>query len=216
MRISVGLMYLVSGFFVLSLHAATLDAPTMVVQEYNEHFIGHGGRGSANTDNQSLAKAVAGVRAYLNEHMSYAAASKVDRLARLIVKLARQHEIPSGLILSVIKVESGFQSWAISPRGALGLMQLMPETGEWLASRYGIKWSGQAILLDEETNILLGIKYLSYLKEKYNGDLRMMLSAYNRGPAKVDEEVSAGKGVGTLGYYRKILGQRQSKKTYVD
>ncbi|MBI3555101.1 MAG: lytic transglycosylase domain-containing protein [Deltaproteobacteria bacterium] len=135
--------------------------------------------------------------------MKDAGALKIDRLSRLIVRMARENNLSSGLILSVMKVESGFRGWATSPRGALGLMQLMPETGAWMAQRYGIGWDGPATLLDEEKNTTLGIRYLAYLRDKYSGDLEKALSAYNRGPAKVDGEVSGGKN-GTLKYFRKV------------
>jgi soluble lytic murein transglycosylase len=143
------------------------------------------------------------VYSYLTDRMPELPDIKTKRLSHIITGIAKRHGISPGLILAVIRVESNFRSWAVSPRGALGLMQLMPETGEWLAHRHGLDWSGPASLLDEETNATMGVLYLAYLKEKYSGDLRRMLSAYNRGPAKVDEEVSEGR-FGTLDYYSKI------------
>lgn len=199
MKAFLGTLYLVSGFFMLSLHAETLDAPTLVYKEYSDYI----GRQAPKVGRQAASE-IRSVRAYLASHMGSIPAHKIERLSRLIVRLARKHRIPAGLILSVIKVESNFQPWAVSPRGALGLMQLMPDTGEWLARRYAIEWNGPASLLDEETNTLIGVKYLAYLKDKYSGDFQKILSAYNRGPAKVDEEVSEGRSVTTLGYYEKI------------
>lgn len=198
-RSILGVIYPVLGFFMLTLHAATLDAPTLVYREYSENFIV---KPNSKFKGQPV-MSLAAVRQYLDENMKQVTPTKAERLSRLVVKLAREHNIPAGLILSVIKVESNFQPWAVSPRGALGLMQLMPDTGEWLAEREGLPWEGPVTLLDEEKNMILGVRYLAYLKTKYGGDLRMMLSAYNRGPAKVDQDRSVGREM-TLEYYHKV------------
>ncbi len=194
MKFQRGAWYILSAFCMLAVHADTLEAPTLVYEDFGSIPISSG---------LLQRPSVASVRNYLGIHMKEAAAPKIDRLSRLIVRLSREHHLPSGLILSIIKVESNFRPWATSPRGALGLMQLMPETGEWMAQRYGIAWDGPATLLDEEKNATLGIKYLAYLRGKYGGSLEKALSAYNRGPAKVDEEVS-GHRSGTLKYYQKV------------
>lgn len=193
------LCYLVTGFFMFALHASSLDAPTLVFHEYSENFILR--KGSKASAQQMLG--VASVKTYLLDHMKDLPEFKAERLSRLIVRLSREHNIPARLILSVMKVESNFQPWAVSPKGALGLMQLMPETGAWVAARYGMRWDGPATLLDEEMNTIMGVRYLSYLKDKYSGDLRKMLSAYNRGPAAVDLDVSNGRNF-TTDYYKKI------------
>lgn len=145
----------------------------------------------------------ASTRSYLLKHMKDTPFQKVCKLSKLIVKLSKQGGLPVGLILSVIRVESGFQAWAVSSKGAVGLMQLMPDTAEWLAPRIGMRWQGPVMLLDEETNVRMGIKYLSLLKSRYQGDLKKVLSAYNQGPGKVDEDVQAGKSI-ELGYHEKI------------
>lgn len=190
-------IYVISWFFLFALHASPLDAPTLVVQEYNESFL----------TKPKFAKGPAamerGVHAYLTRYMKGTSASRVNKLTKLIMRLSRQHQFNPGLIVSIMRVESGFRAWAVSPRGALGLMQIMPETGIWIAQRYGMKWEGPVILLDEEVNTTMGVRYLAFLRDKYDGDLRKMLSAYNRGPARVDEEVAEGRD-GALEYYYKV------------
>jgi soluble lytic murein transglycosylase len=187
------------GFFMFALHAQTLDAPTLVAREYNENFIVK----SEGNVREPLAVEERRIASYLSKHMRDVPVEKNRRLSRVIARNSRKYEIPSGLILSVIRVESNFQPWAVSPKGALGLMQVMPETGEWIARRYDMHWAGPVTLLDEEANLNMGIRYLAYLKDKYSGDLRKMLSAYNRGPAKVDEDVSVGRSF-TQNYYEKV------------
>ena len=194
MKLQYGALYILSALLVLAMHADNLEAPTLVYEDFASVPVSAGLLQRSN---------LASVRSYIGLHMREADAPKIDRLSRLIIRLARENHLPSGLILSVIKVESNFRPWATSPRGALGLMQLMPETGEWMAQRYGIAWDGPATLLDEEKNTTLGIGYLAYLRNRYSGDLAKALSAYNRGPAKVDVEVSGGR-AGTLKYFRKV------------
>lgn len=198
-RSILGALYLMCGFFMFALHADTLDAPTLVYQEYKENFIVR----HLPAGKKLQRKQIERVRVYLLSHMRDVTAPKVERLSRLIVRLSVKYGIDADLILTIIKVESNFRPWAVSPRGALGLMQLMPETGEWIARRCGMEWVGPATLLDEEKNLEMGVNYLHWLKERYSGNLKNMLSAYNQGPGKVDEEVSEGRNP-TLDYYHKV------------
>lgn len=92
------------------------------------------------------------------------------------------------LVMSVIKVESSFRPDAVSNVGAFGLMQLMPETAEWLNKKYKLNYDYKTI----EGNIALGCKYLNYLLEK-DGDLNTALVHYNTGPyAEEDLKRDAG------------------------
>ncbi|MEW6055713.1 MAG: lytic transglycosylase domain-containing protein [Bdellovibrionota bacterium] len=196
-------LYVVSGFFVFALHAHTLDAPTLVLKEqerFSAETVIKSNTKSKITAAQNMELAI---KTHLLKNMKGFEPTKAARLSKLIYKLSKKHGFSPGLILSVIKIESNYLPWAVSPRGALGLMQIMPETGEWLVAKYGMKWQGPAMLFDEEVNVTLGIRYMAYLRDKYRGDLKKMLSAYNRGPARVDEEVAEGRFF-TLGYYNKI------------
>jgi soluble lytic murein transglycosylase-like protein len=66
-----------------------------------------------------------------------------------------------------------------------------------------MKWDGPVTLLDEESNVTMGVRYLAFLRDKYNGDLQKMLAAYNCGPAKVDENMAVGRNV-AMDYYNKV------------
>ncbi|QTA37706.1 lytic transglycosylase domain-containing protein [Thermosipho ferrireducens] len=92
------------------------------------------------------------------------------------------------LIQSVMHVESNFRQEAISPLGAVGIMQIMPSTAKWINDFFGTDFD----YLDTEGNIALGILYLEYLLEKYE-NLDKALISYNTGPyAREDIKKSAG------------------------
>ncbi|TGL64878.1 lytic transglycosylase domain-containing protein [Leptospira sarikeiensis] len=90
----------------------------------------------------------------------------------------------AGLLLGIIKTESEFYRKARSKKNALGLMQIMPGTGSWIASWEGNKIKKEDLFLPE-TNIHLGVSYLNHLLETHEGNLRQALLAYNAGPAAV-------------------------------
>lgn len=108
-----------------------------------------------------------------------------ERLARMLVGEGQRAGIDPLFLAAVIRVESAFYSGAISNKGAMGLMQVMPETGREVAGRIGLVWTGPEQLHDLETNVKLGVFYLDHLLDMYNGNYKFALTAYNRGPANV-------------------------------
>ncbi|HRK01329.1 MAG TPA: lytic transglycosylase domain-containing protein, partial [Oligoflexia bacterium] len=132
------------------------------------------------------------VRRFLERQIKQASPEQLDSITQVILEVSKSYHFHPALILSLIRVESRFNAWAISPKGAIGLMQLMPETGRWLADRMGARWDGPAMLLDPEINIRFGTYYLAYLRERYNGDPKFYLSAYNVGPGRMDGWATTG------------------------
>ena len=98
-------------------------------------------------------------------------------LATLVQKTAEKHHVDAKLVRAVISTESNWNASAVSRKGALGLMQLIPTT----AQRLGV---GNAF--DPAQNVDAGVRYLGMLLERYNGDLSRTLAAYNAGPGAVD------------------------------
>lgn len=98
---------------------------------------------------------------------------------------AYEYGVPEYVVYSVIKVESDFDSGAVSDAGAVGLMQLMPETFVWLTSENGENLNS-ATMYDPETNIKYGTYYLSKLYLQF-GTWDEVYAAYNAGPTKVRE-----------------------------
>jgi soluble lytic murein transglycosylase-like protein len=99
-------------------------------------------------------------------------------LTPLIESAAKQHQVEPKLIRSVIEQESAFHACAISSKGAKGLMQLMPATIEQFKVEDAF---------DPRQNIEAGATYLRQLLDKYKGDLKLALAAYNSGPTTVDK-----------------------------
>lgn len=105
------------------------------------------------------------------------------KLAITISEESKKYGVDPFLVLAVIKVESEFKTKAISEKGAVGLMQVMPHTGKYIAKKYGISYKGYNSLFDPKTNIRLGIAYLSHLESRY-GNVEYALWAYNHGPKR--------------------------------
>jgi soluble lytic murein transglycosylase-like protein len=98
----------------------------------------------------------------------------------LILSASKTHAVDPALLRAVMRQESGFRPCAVSPKGAQGLMQLMPGTAEEL---------GVQDVFNAEQNLNAGARYLKQLLGRFKGDLKLALAAYNAGPGKVDGDV---------------------------
>ena len=98
---------------------------------------------------------------------------------------AHAHGMDPHLIAAVIRVESRFEPRSQSAKGARGLMQIMPETGAWVASQLGLEDFTPDDLYDPDINIRIGTWYLADLRETFAGDVVLMLAAYNGGRTNV-------------------------------
>ena len=102
-----------------------------------------------------------------------------------IVKYSKEYGLDPALVASVICRESRFKLKAKSAAGARGLMQVMPETGKWIAGEIGVSFS-EDMLFDADSNIRFGCWYLKYCQKRFPGK-NETLAAYNAGPNKVSE-----------------------------
>lgn len=96
------------------------------------------------------------------------------------------------LVAAVIRVESKFNPDAVSRKGALGLMQIMPTTAEWIASQVGFSDFQEEMLLDPEVNIRLGTWYLANLAKEFDGRTDVVIAAYNGGRGQVNRWLEDG------------------------
>jgi soluble lytic murein transglycosylase-like protein len=113
----------------------------------------------------------------------------------LVSEVSARHGLDPRLVTTVIGVESNFNALAVSPKGARGLMQLMPQT----ARQYGVR-----NVHDPRENVEGGVAYLRDLTRRYKGDLRLALAAYNAGPEAVERASGVPNFRETRDYLRKI------------
>jgi soluble lytic murein transglycosylase len=99
-----------------------------------------------------------------------------------IREVSKENDLDPAFVAGVIYTESRFRPDAESQSGAYGLMQLLPESARFIQRKSGIEGDYR----DPEVNIRLGTWFLGYLKDRYNGDERLMLAAYNSGEGNVD------------------------------
>ena len=122
-----------------------------------------------------------------------------EELARDIYTIAQEEGIEPEVAFGLVKTESSFKNTAQSHVGARGLTQVMPKTASWMVP--GTKADD---LYDQKTNLRLGFRYLNQMIDKYKGNVRLALLAYNRGPGTVDKILRRG-GDPNNGYADKVL-----------
>jgi len=106
----------------------------------------------------------------------------------IVYRYALEKEIDPFLIAGVIRTESKFNAQARSPKGAIGLMQMMPETAKWVAEQMDFPTDFDISHLESpETNIRMGTWYLSSLKKEFKGNDVLVLAAYNGGRGNVKQ-----------------------------
>ncbi|APD11199.1 hypothetical protein UC34_08700 [Pandoraea vervacti] len=109
----------------------------------------------------------------------------LKKLAPVIAQAAQKFHVDAALLKAVMAAESGFDSAAVSPKGAVGLMQVLPATGE----RYGVRADARRTvadkLADPRTNVLTGARYLRDLQARYPDRLELVLASYNAGEGAV-------------------------------
>ena len=108
------------------------------------------------------------------------------RYAETIREVSEENDLEPAFVAGVIYTESRFRPHVESHREAYGLMQLLPQSAHFIQRKSGIKGDYR----DPEVNIELGTWFLGYLDERYKGDERLMLAAYNSGEGSVDAWVS--------------------------
>jgi len=152
------------------------------------------------------------LREILEEKSRELSPQTAGRLAEVILRESQRYDLDPALILAVIQTESSYRNWVRSDRNAMGLMQILPETGEDLARRMDIKWEGEASLYLPVINIKLGTYYLSQLRERFDS-MELALAAYNRGPNAVRRLIGQGRSPSKR-YSRRVLSAYQELKPF--
>jgi soluble lytic murein transglycosylase-like protein len=121
----------------------------------------------------------------------------------LIHEKAQKYDVDPALVAAVVETESRFRRTARSPVGAQGLMQLMPRTGRWL---------GATNLYDAEQNVDAGTRYLKYLQERFDGNLKNAIAAYNAGEGNVQRYGGVPPFQETRSYVKRVMSRYQQRK----
>ena len=159
---------------------ASMQAARSAAAEVSQYFV----RESAKSANARIIAA--------NSHGHQASPEEVDAS---IVMAAARHNVDPNLVRAVIKVESNFNSNAVSRKGAMGLMQLMPATARSLNVKNPF---------DPEQNVDAGVRHLKQLLENYGGDVKLTLAAYNAGSGAVARSAGIPRFAETQNYVRRI------------
>jgi soluble lytic murein transglycosylase-like protein len=163
-----------------SANTASMRAARSAAAEVTQYY-GHDSVQSANAKIMSA-----------NAHGHQASQEEIDAA---IVMSAARHNVDPNLVRAVVKVESNFNSNAVSRKGAMGLMQLMPSTARELKVKNPF---------DPEQNVDAGVRHLKQLLENYNGDVNLTLAAYNAGSGAVARSAGVPRYAETQNYVRRI------------
>ena len=160
--------------------SASMRAARSAAAEISQYF----GRDTAQSANAKIVAANAGSHQASQEEIDAS-----------IVMAAARHNVDPNLVRAVVKVESNFNSNAVSRKGAMGLMQLMPTTARQLNVKNPF---------DPDQNVDAGVRHLKQLLENYNGDVNLTLAAYNAGAGAVARSAGVPRFAETQNYVRRI------------
>ena len=159
---------------------ASMQAARSAAAEVSQYFT----RESAQSANAKI------IAANAREHQA-----SQEEIDASIVMAAARHNVDPNLVRAVVKVESNFNSNAVSRKGAMGLMQLMPSTARQLNVRNPF---------DPDQNVDAGVRHLKQLLENYGGDVNLTLAAYNAGSGAVARSAGIPRYAETQNYVRRI------------
>lgn len=163
-----------------------IDSPAKAVNE-NLYLVVKGPR--ANKSN------IAGLNGF-DDDPNYRIRTKETMFYPIIIEAAEKHDVDPALVKAIIKAESRYNPMATSEKGAVGLMQIMPQT----VSAFSME-----DMYDPVHNINAGVVYLKKLLNKFGGDLELALAAYNAGPRKVVEYQGVPPFEETMCYVKKVI-----------
>jgi len=106
-------------------------------------------------------------------------------ITETVISESSKYNMDPVFVLAVIKTESKFNPLAKGSFGEIGLMQIKPNTAEWIAKKFKIAWNGKKTLENPSANIKIGLAYMNYLRTKFNRKALKYVSAYNMGPTNV-------------------------------
>ncbi|MNS64601.1 Soluble lytic murein transglycosylase precursor [compost metagenome] len=121
----------------------------------------------------------------------------VPSITKELIKECHQQDMDPIFVLAIIQTESQFNTYAKGTSGEIGLMQVLPQTAEWIAKKYDLDWRGPSSLYDPITNIKIGITYFAHLRSQFESRAHHYVPAYNMGPTNVRRVARSFASVGT-------------------
>jgi soluble lytic murein transglycosylase-like protein len=188
---------LVCGCVKLLLLCALFAPAFLTFKKFSEQADQRAGVSRANIANvveKPRSKELVKIYSIVRSHRADVTDAEAWRVAEVIMEESAKRKIDPLLVLALIQVESGFQYDVVSPSGARGLMQIMPDTGRSLTHALGREYGLRPVAFRPESlddpllNIRLGIYYLHDLKRQFR-DLNLALSAYNCGPVEIQNRL---------------------------
>ena len=106
-------------------------------------------------------------------------------ISKTIIEQSTKYGFDPVFLMAVIENESSFNPEIVGSAGEIGLMQITPQTAEWISKKYDLPWKGARSLKNPATNIRIGAAYMAYLREQFENRSQLYLAAYNMGSSNV-------------------------------
>lgn len=126
-----------------------------------------------------------------------------DAFVKAVIAESKQYEYDPIFLMAVIKTESQFNEKAVGTAGEIGLMQIKPETAQWICKKKGVKWKGAGALKNPEYNVKVSALYFKYLKKTLNSKSNRYVNAYNMGIGKLGR--TPAESISAHPYYHKVI-----------
>lgn len=179
-----------TGLLVIGIAA---DAKTLSAQQREERLkharelLGKYYKKSTVKVGESIPKINSFVYRWTKERLPKKYRAQSQAVAQTIIDQSLKYGFDPIFLMSVIQGESSFRPDMIGGVGEIGLMQIRPETAEWIAKRFDLKFTGKSSLFDPSTNVRIGAAFLSYLRDRFDDHAQLYIAAYNMGQRNVDE-----------------------------
>lgn len=164
---------------------STLTEDQIVRISHAKELLGRYYKGSSVQSAEKIDDLPMAIREHIKRLLPKKFKSQAKLIADTIIDQANAHELDPVFVMAVIQTESGFRPHAKGSHGEIGLMQLKPDTAEWIAKSNHLKWTGPATLKNPVDNIIIGVAYISQLRGKLDRQAAKYVSAYNMGLSKM-------------------------------
>ncbi len=180
---------LLTGIFFFGAAASAKTLSTQQREERLKHareLLGKHYRKSTAKVGEKIPKINSMVYRWTRERLPNKFKDQRKRLAQAIIDESLKYGFDPIFLMSIIQGESSFRPDMVGGVGEIGLMQIRPETGKWIAKKMNLKWEGKNSLFDPATNVRIGAAFLSFLRDRFNSHAQLYLAAYNMGQSNVD------------------------------